>query len=468
MFNVAQQWNRCLDAIKANLPAEQFDVWFAPIVAVDYDQENNRVTLKVPSQFFVEQIEERYINILSSALKMAFGDDVKLRYKYNVVGGDDASAVEQTEDNSSNKLKQELKIRKPRVATNPFVQDDALDEIDPQLNPRYTFENYCSSMSNKLAVSIGQAIAEHPEVKTYNPMFVFGSTGVGKTHLLQAIGIKLKENYPRMRVLYVSSRVFESQYTTAVIQKKVNDFINFYLSIDVLLLDDIQFLAGKEKTQNTFFHIFSHLHLHQRQLVMSCDCRPSELDGMEPRLLSRFKWGMTVELEKPDFELRRKFLAMKAAQDGLKIADDVLDFIATNVSDSVRELEGVMVALLAHATMLGQDITIDLARSVIGNTVKVTPKQLTFESIAETVADYYNLPTDLLYGKSRKREISDARQLVMYLAKKEAQMSSTSIGAKLDRTHATVLHACIQIEQRMSIEKDFSREVQAITASLTQ
>lgn len=468
MFNVAQQWNRCLDAIKANLPAEQFNVWFAPIVAVDYDQKNNRVTLKVPSQFFVEQIEERYINILSSALKMAFGDDVKLRYKYNVVGGDDASAVEQTEDNSSNKLKQELKIRKPRVATNPFVQDDALDEIDPQLNPRYTFENYCSSMSNKLAVSIGQAIAEHPEVKTYNPMFVFGSTGVGKTHLLQAIGIKLKENYPRMRVLYVSSRVFESQYTTAVIQKKVNDFINFYLSIDVLLLDDIQFLAGKEKTQNTFFHIFSHLHLHQRQLVMSCDCRPSELDGMEPRLLSRFKWGMTVELEKPDFELRRKFLAMKAAQDGLKIADDVLDFIATNVSDSVRELEGVMVALLAHATMLGQDITIDLARSVIGNTVKVTPKQLTFESIAETVADYYNLPTDVLYGKSRKREISDARQLVMYLAKKEAQMSSTSIGAKLDRTHATVLHACIQIEQRMSIEKDFSREVQAITASLTQ
>ena len=201
---------------------------------------------------------------------------------------------------------------------------------------------------------------------------------------------------------------------------------------------------------------------------MSSDCRPSELDGMEPRLISRFKWGMTVELEKPDFELRRKFLAMKAAQDGLKISDEVLDFIANNVTDSVRELEGVMVALLAHATMLGQDITIDLARSIIGNTVKVAPKQVTFELIAETVADYYNLPTELIYGKSRKREISDARQLVMYLAKKEAQMSSPSIGAKLDRTHATVLHACIQIEQRMSIEKDFSREVQAITASLTQ
>jgi len=467
MFNVAQQWNRCLDVIKANLPAEQFDVWFAPIVAVDFDQENNRVTLRVPSQFFVEQIEGRYFGILSSSMRKVFGENVKLTYKYNIIGNDDASAVEQTEDKSSVKLKQELKIRNPRVA-NPFDNDDRLDDIDPQLNPRYTFENYCSSMSNKLAVSVADAIATHPEVKTYNPLFVFGSTGVGKTHLLQAIGIKLKEDNPRMRVLYVSSRVFESQYTTAVLQKKVNDFINFYQSIDVLLLDDIQFLAGKEKTQNTFFHIFNHLHQHQRQLVMSSDCRPSDLDGMEPRLISRFKWGMTVELEKPDFELRRKFLAMKAAQDGLNIGDDVLDFIATHVTDSVRELEGVMVALLAHATMLNQDITIDLARSIIGNTVKVTPRQLTFESIAETVADHYNLPTELIYGKSRKREISDARQLVMYLAKKEAQMSSPSIGAKLDRTHATVLHACIQIEQRMSIEKDFSREVQEITASLTQ
>ena len=468
MFNVAQQWNRCLDVIKANLPAEQFDVWFAPIVAVDFDQENDRVTLKVPSQFFVEQIEGRYINILSAALKKVFGDNVRLTYKYNVVGSDDASAVEQHEAGASTRLQTDLKILKPRIA-NPFAQDDRLEDIDPQLNPRYTFENYCSSMSNKLAVSIGQAIAQHPEVKTYNPLFVFGSTGVGKTHLLQAIGIKLKEENPRMRVLYVSSRVFESQYTTAVQHKKINDFINFYLSIDVLLLDDIQFFAGKPGTQNTFFHIFNHLHQRQRQLVMSSDCRPSDLDGMEPRLISRFKWGMTVELEKPDFELRRKFLAMKAAQDGLKISGEVLDFIATNVTESVRELEGVMVSLLAHATMLNQDITIDLARSIIGNTVKTAPKQqLTFEYIVETVADHYNLPTDLLYGKSRKREISDARQLVMYLAKKEAQMSSTSIGAKLDRTHATVLHACIQIEQRMSIEKDFSREVQAITASLTR
>ena len=467
MFNVAQQWNRCLDVIKANLPAEQFNAWFAPIVAVDYDQENNHVTLKVPSEFYREKIEGHYLNILSLALKKVFGENVKLFYKYNVVRGDETSSVKQQEDNSSIRLKQELKIRNPRVA-NPFERQDTLDDIDPQLNPRYTFENYCGSMSNRLAVSVANAIATHPEVKTYNPFFIFGSTGVGKTHLLQAVGVKLKENNPRMRVLYVTARVFENQYTTAVLQKKVNDFINFYQSIDVLLLDDIQEFAGKPGTQNTFFHIFNHLHQHQRQLIMSSDCRPSDLDGMVPRLISRFKWGMTVALEKPDYELRRKFLAMKSVQDGLNIDDEVLDFIASNVTESVRELEGVMVALLAHATMLEQDITIDLARSVIGNTVKVSQRQLTFEMIAETVAKYYNLSTDLIYGKSRKREISDARQLVMYLAKNEAQMSSPSIGAKLDRTHATVLHACIQIKQRMDIEKDFSREVQDITASLMQ
>ena len=465
MNNVAQQWNSCLDVIKANLPASQFDAWFAPIVAVDFDQETNYVTLRVPSQFFVEQIEGRYINILSAALKKVFGEGVKLTYRYNVVGGDESSAVELNGDNSSNRLRQELKLRQPKIA-NPFDSGDSFEDIDPQLNPKYSFENYCGSMSNKLAVSIAQAIADHPEVKTYNPYFVFGSTGVGKTHLLQAIGIRIKENNPRARVLYVPARVFEHQFTTACRQNKINDFINFYLSIDVLLLDDIQEFAGKTGTQNTFFHIFNHLHQHQRQLIMSCDCRPSELDGMVPRLTSRFKWGMTVELEKPDFELRRRFLAMKAAQGGLNISGEVLDFIANTVTENVRELEGVMVSLLAHATMLDRDINIDLARSVIGNTVKRSQRQISFEFIAETVADYYNMPKDLIYGKSRKREISDARQLVMYLAKTQAQMSSTSIGAKLDRTHATVLHACTQIEQRMSIEKDFSGEVEAITANL--
>ncbi|MBQ4138954.1 MAG: chromosomal replication initiator protein DnaA, partial [Muribaculaceae bacterium] len=302
--------------------------------------------------------------------------------------------------------------------------------------------------------------------KTFNPLFVFGSTGVGKTHLIQAIGIRIKEQNPRTRVLYVTARLFENQYTTAVRTNKVPDFINFYQSIDVLLIDDIQELAGKPGTQNTFYHIFNQLHNQGKQLVLSSDCRPVDMDGMVPRLISRFKWGMTVELEKPDYELRREVLAMKAAQDGLDIADDVLDFIAQNVTESIRDLEGIIVSLLAHATMLNQDITVDLAKAVISNSVRINKPQITFELIAERVASFYNIDTTDLYGKSRKREISDARQLLMYFAKNQTQLSSTNIGSRLSRTHATVLHACKQIEQRLSVEKKFQEEVHAIEETL--
>ena len=278
----------------------------------------------------------------------------------------------------------------------------------------------------------------------------------------------MKEQNPRARVLYLTARVFENQYSTAVRQNKVPDFINFYQSIDVLLLDDIQDFAGKVGTQNTFFHIFNHLHQHQRQLVMSSDCRPSDMDGMIPRLISRFKWGMTVELEKPDYDLRMSVLRMRAAQDGLTISPEVLDFIASHVTDSIRELEGIVVSLLAHATMLNRDITIDLARTVIGNAVKINKRQVTFEIIAETVAAHYNLDTDDLYGKSRKREISDARQLLMFLAKRDAQLSSTNIGLRLARNHATVLHACKQIEQRLTIEKELQADLATIEKALKE
>ena len=461
---VTKMWDDCLAIIKDNLPAEQFSVWFTPIIAESL--EGCRLTLRVPSQFYVEQLEERYLNLLSATLKRVFGPQVQLQYKFNVVATNDETAVTLEHDGASARLKSELK-RQPAQPSNPFVHEE-YDDIDPQLNLHYTFDNYCDSPCNKLAVTIGKAIADHPEVKTYNPLFVFGSTGVGKTHLLQAIGIRMKEQNPRARVLYLTARVFENQYSTAVRQNKVPDFINFYQSIDVLLLDDIQDFAGKVGTQNTFFHIFNHLHQHQRQLVMSSDCRPSDMDGMIPRLISRFKWGMTVELEKPDYDLRMSVLRMRAAQDGLTISPEVLDFIASHVTDSIRELEGIVVSLLAHATMLNRDITIDLARTVIGNAVKINKRQVTFEIIAETVAAHYNLDTDDLYGKSRKREISDARQLLMFLAKRDAQLSSTNIGLRLARNHATVLHACKQIEQRLTIEKELQADLATIEKALKE
>jgi len=455
-------WNKCLEILRDNIDAEQFNAWFDPIVAVSFV--DNKLTLKLPSQYYVQQIEDNYFNLFSATLRRVFGNDVKLFYTFNIIKDTPSSSVTIAHDNSSAKINDAVNRQSQQVA-NPFEPVE-LDDIDPQLNPRYTFENYCGSMSNKLAVSVGKAIADDPNCKTFNPMFVFGPTGVGKTHLIQAIGIRIKEKRPRTRVLYTTARIFELQFTTARIKNKLNDFINFYQSIDVLILDDIQELAGKSGTQNTFFHIFNHLHQNQKQLIMSSDCRPSDMDGMVPRLISRFKWGMTVELYKPDLELRRGVLKMKAAQDGLELSDDVIEYIAQNVTESVRDLEGIVVALLAHATMLNQDIDLELAKSVIGNTVNVNKKQLSFELIAERVCRFYNIDEQLLYGKSRKREISDARQLVMYLTKKTTQMSSTNIGLKLSRDHATVLHACKQIEQRLSIEKKFRHEVEMIENEL--
>ncbi len=455
-------WKKCLEILQDNLDTEQFNAWFAPIVAVSYD--DDKLTLKLPSQYFVQQIEQNFFQLFSAVLRRVYGQSVKLFYTYNIIEDTPSSSVTIEHENTSTKLTSPLFKQQQQVA-NPFAPVE-MDDIDPQLNPRYTFENYCGSMSNKLAVSVGKAIAEDPNCKTFNPMFVFGPTGVGKTHLIQAIGIKIKELRPRTRVLYTTSRIFELQYTTAVKKNKVNDFISFYQSIDVLILDDIQELAGKQATQNAFFHIFNHLHQNQKQLIMSSDCRPSDMDGMVPRLISRFKWGMTVELYKPDYELRRGVLKMKASQDGLSLDDEVIDFIAQNVTESVRDLEGIVVALLAHATMLNQDINLELARSVVGNTVNVNKKQMSFELITETVSRFYNIDEELIYGKSRKREISDARQLVMFLTKKNTQMSSTNIGQKLNRDHATVLHACKQIEQRLSIEKKFRHEVEMIENEL--
>ena len=296
-------------------------------------------------------------------------------------------------------------------------------------------------------MSIGEAIASDPKCKTFNPLLIFGPTGVGKTHLIQAIGIKIKELTPDKSVLYLTSREFESQYTTAVINKQINDFINFYQSIDVLIIDDIQEFAGKQSTQNTFYHIFNHLHQNQKQLILSSDCPPVSLDGIIPRLISRFKWGVTAELFQPDYALRRQVLEKKAGEDGLQIPNDIIDFIANSVTTSVRELEGIISSIIARATFLNVDISIDMAK-------------------AETIGTYYGIDTDLMYGKSRKREISDPRQILMFLAKKHTKLSSTTIGLKLSRNHATVLHACKTIEERISYDKQLQHDLEEIEKSL--
>ncbi len=452
-------WEDCLAIIRDNVAPEQFNVWFKPISFLDF--KDGAVTLRVDSPYFMEHLEVNYLSLIEPVLRRVFGkgDKVKLFYCYNQVSNQPSTEVKVGGNIPSTAIPS-----KAPAAANPFHRQQA-DEIDSQLNPRYTFENYCGSGSNKIARSIGEAIANDPKCKTFNPLFVFGPTGVGKTHLIQAIGIRIKEQDPRSRVLYVTARLFESQYTAAVRNNKINEFISFYQSIDVLILDDIQDLMRKPGTQNTFFHIFNHLHQNQKQIILSSDVCPPEMEGMEERLLSRFKWGMTAELFPPDLELRKDVLCQKAEQDGLAIPAEVLDFIASSVTSSVRELEGIVVSLMAHATVLGLDVSLDLAKKVLANAIKVSRRTINFEMITQEVCNYFNIDVDQIYTKSRKREISDARQIVMYLAKKHVKMPLTAIGTRLSRGHATVLHGCKNIEERLTIEKSLQEAISAIEHS---
>lgn len=460
-------WNKCLQIIRDNLPEEQYKTWFAPTRVKDYSDDT--LVLQVPTQFYAEQLDSHYLNLMSSALHRVFGERIRLKYSFNVKKGDPHSNITEEEPHKTNVFNRKPVFSQPdNGPINPFAAQERLlhDVLDPQLNPTYTFENYCESKSNNVAFAIAYEVATKPQLQTFNPLFVFGPTGVGKTHLIQAVGIKMKECRPESRVLYISARTFESQFTTAVKNNTVNDFINFYESIDMLIVDDVQEFARKTATQNTFFHIFNHLHNKQRHLILSSDCPPSELDGMEARLLSRFKWGTTVELSRPDLELRKSVFLKKAHQAGVNVPMEIVDYVAENVVDNVRELEGVFASLIAYATVLNQPLSLDLARNVLSNSVKINKKQITFDLIAETVCSQYTISTDLLYSKTRKREVADSRQLVMALAKKYTKMSSPAIGAKLNRNHATVLYACKAVEERLSVDKDFRNLVARVEQAI--
>lgn len=460
---LATQWEECMTIFRNNIPQPQIDAWFAPITPLSYD--GKRLELHVPSPYTCEHLETHFIHIIKPVIRRVFGDDTELFYTYNVIDGEKQSEVKVKTDNASPVAKSAPSNIHPLDFA---AKSEDLPEVDSHLNPRYTFENYCGSTCNNLARSIGEAIANDPNCKTFNPLFIHGPSGVGKTHLMHAIGIGIKEKTPTARVLYVTARLFEGQYTVASRNGKHNEFIQFYQTIDCLIIDDIQDLMGnKEKTQNAFFHIFNHLRLNQKQIILSSDCAPSNMHGLPERLLTRFKWGMTVELERPDLELRMQVLQLRSEQEGINLPSDVMEYIAQNVTGSIREIEGIMVSLMAHATFLNEEITTDLARSIIDRTPSSARRQLNFEIIAQNVSGYYKIEPELLFTQTRKREVSDARQMVMYLAKKHINMPFTTIGARLSRTHATVLHGCKSIEERLTFEKQLQEDVTAIEQTFT-
>lgn len=453
--NHIELWDQCRAFLRDILPPQQYTAWFGSITS--YSFENNELRIVVPSPFVAEQLEQRFKVQLNAAIRKIYGDNVVLFYRYNTINNiPDTTVSERSAEMSPTIIRNSAE-----AAANPFI-NEAPKAFDSQLNPRYNFENYCTGESNLLARTLSETIANDPTNKTFNPLFIFGPTGVGKTHLIQAVGIRIKERNPQAKVLYVTARLFQSQYTAANSKGQINNFFHFYHGIDTLIIDDVQDLAGKPETQNTFFHIFNQLHQNNRQIIMSSDCPPSEMDGFEARLLSRFKWGVSAELYKPEYELRRNILIKKAEQDGLDLPSDVIEYVAENVTDSIRELEGVVASLVANATVLNCPITLQLARNVVANAIRIRRRQVNFEMVTQAVATFFKIEADTLFTKSRKREISDARQVVMYLAKKLANMSLKNIGTKLGRTHATVIYACRNIEERMPIDKELRTAIESI------
>lgn len=457
-------WSKCLEVIKDNINEASFNTWFMPIVPLQY--ENNVLVLQVPSQYFVEFIEEKYIDLLKMTLYRVLGEGTLLEYRVLIdKSSGQGTRIPSEGNNPKPQAVNTAATQAPRYV-DPY-QKQRLPELDPQLNLKYNFNNLVEGKSNKLARTAGISIANDPGKTIFNPLFVYGESGVGKTHLANAIGVLTKQLHPEKRVLYVSSNTFQIQYTDAVRRNAANDFLNFYQTIDVLILEDIHELMGKTGTQSTFFHLFNHLHQNGKQLILTSDRSPLVLAGMEQRLLTRFKWGLSAEIEKPDFELRKAILKNKIYRDGLEISDEVVNYIATHVTDNVRDLEGTLASLLAHSTLANTPVDMHLAEKVVGRIVNVRPRTTTVEQIRDVVCEHFSLSVDAISTRSRKREVVQARQIAMYLSKQLTKNSLSSIGDLIgQRDHATVLHACKIVTDLMEIDKSFRLSVKEIEDKL--
>ncbi len=455
-------WDNCLSLIKDNVTEQQFRTWFAPIVFESYNEDSRTLLVQVPSMYVYEYLEQYYVGLLSKALTRSFGQNVQLTYR--VVTDKQHGIIQEVEGEDP------VNIERPQPTNRgnrtPDVLDAVANELNPLLDVHKTFQNFIEGASNKLPRTVGVSIAEHPGKSTFNPFFVFGPSGCGKTHLINAIGVRCKEMYPHKRVLYVSARLFQVQFTDAVRQNKVNEFIQFYQTIDVLIVDDIQEWATAAKTLDTFFHIFDHLFRLGKQIILASDRPPVDLQGVKDRLLTRFSCGLIAELEHPNVQLCVDILKAKCRRDGLKIPEDVIQFIAETANGSVRDLEGVVNSLMAYSIVYNSNIDMRLAERIIKRAVKVDNKPLTVDDILEKVCDHFNVPQQQVFSRSRKRDYVLVRQVSMYLAQKYTKMPAGRIGQLIGgRDHSTVIHSCSTIEQRLKVDKAFLSELSSIENS---
>ena len=456
-------WANCLAIIKDNVTEQQYRTWFEPISFESFSEEKRTLVLRVPSPYVCEYLEQYYVSLLSKTLSRCYGQGIRLNYRVVV---DKAHNLTQEVESAE---PVNIEAPKPTVKGNraPSVLDAvAPQQLNPQLDVYKTFQNFIEGNSNKLPRTVGLSIAEHPGKSTFNPFFIFGPSGCGKTHLINAIGVKCKEMYPQKRVLYVSARLFQVQYTDAVRRGVINDFINFYQSIDVLIVDDIQEWATAPGTLDTFFHIFNDLFRNAKQIILASDRPPVDLKGMKDRLLTRFSCGLIAELEKPNIQLCVDVLQSKCRRDGLKIPADVIQYIAETANGSVRDLEGVINSLLAYSVVYNCHIDMRLAERVIKRAVKIDEKPLTVDDILEKVCQHYNVSQQHVFSRSRKRDYVLVRQVSMYFAQKYTKMPASRIGQLIgNRDHSTVIHSCSAVEQRLKVDKAFEAESSSIETS---
>lgn len=458
-------WDNSLLLIKNSVTEQQYNTWFKPIVFESYKPSTKTLLVQVPSPFVYEYLEQNFVDLLSKVLHRNFGEGIRLTYRVVTDKEHKLSQDIEADPDDADMAKQTRECAQQTAAQPAAPQQQ--EDIDTQLDPKLTFNNYMEGDSNKLPRSVGLSIAEHPNTTQFNPMFIYGPSGSGKTHLVNAIGLKAKQMYPQKRVLYVSARLFQTQYTDAVLHNASNDFINFYQSIDMLIVDDIQEWAGKAKTLNTFFHIFNHLFRNGKRIILASDRPPVELKDMPDRLLTRFSCGLVCELEKPNIQLCVDILSNKIRRDGLKIPVDVISFIAQTCNGSVRDLQGAINGLLAYSIVYNSSIDIRLAERVIKRAVKVDDKPLTIDDIVETVCHHYNVTVTAVNSKSRKRDYVVARQVTMYLAQKYTKMPASRIGKLVgNRDHSTVIHSCSKVEERLKIDAGFSDELVSIENGL--
>ena len=446
------KWQLFLDCLRNQVSPQDFSTWFSVLKMIRFA--NGELFVGVPNRFFPEIIEQRFARELKSALAQAYGPSARLHYQ-----------VVNPETGGNSERERELQVRenKQEVVT---PQTRRVLPLDPNLNPSYTFDNFLEGEANRLSRSVGLNISENPGRGSFNPFFLYGPSGVGKTHLANAIGVRTKQLHPEMRVLFVSAHVFKTQYTESVRKNTQNDFINFYQTIDVLIIDDIQEITTA-KTQLAFFHIFNHLQQNNRQIVITCDRPPVLFEGIEERMLTRFKWGMVAEMERPDVKLRRDILRSKIKRDGLTFPENVISFIAKNVESSVRELEGIVNSIMAYSVVDNCDIDLALAERVVARAVNLEKKQLTADDIIQTVAQHFSLKAKDLISKSRKQAIVRARQLAIFLCHKYTDMPYLQIGQRFGgRDHSTIIYSCNQVTKDLSTVKDYRRTLEEIEAKL--